>query len=79
MKTMAVGELKTHFSEILTAVQKGQSIAVGFGRNKRKIAVIVPYREYRTTHGRRLGLLQGKARFRVHADFKVADEEFLAS
>ncbi|MBI3987474.1 MAG: hypothetical protein HY343_11170 [Lentisphaerae bacterium] len=79
MKTLAVGELKTHFSAVLSAIKDGQSVAVGFGKSKRKVAVIVPYSRYRKTAVRRLGILQGRARCRIHDDFRMTDEEVLKS
>ena len=79
MKTLAVGELKTHFSAVLASIKEGHSVAIGYGKSKRKVAVIVPYREYRRTAARKLGLLQGRARCRIHSDFSLSDEEVLAS
>ena len=79
MKTLAVGELKTHFSAVLEEIKEGNAVAVGYGKSKRKVAVIIPYRQYRKTVGRKLGILQGRARCRIHADFKMSDEEVLTS
>jgi antitoxin (DNA-binding transcriptional repressor) of toxin-antitoxin stability system len=79
MKTLAVGELKTHFSSVLAELSAGHPIAVGFGKSKRKVAVLVSYRQYRKTAGRKLGLLAHRTSFRIHPDFAVSDEEFLRS
>ena len=43
MKTMTVGEFKARFSEALDAVRGGETIVVAYGRNRRKIAAMVPY------------------------------------
>ena len=79
MKTLAVGELKSQFSAVLAEMKEGHAVAVGFGKSKRKIAVLLPYRQYRKSAGRRLGLLRGQASCRVLADFSVSDEEMLGA
>jgi antitoxin (DNA-binding transcriptional repressor) of toxin-antitoxin stability system len=79
MKTLGVGEIKAHFSDILEQVKSGQTIAVGYGKKRRKVAVIAPYEEDRSGGQRKLGPLQGKAQFKVCEGFKMSDEELLAS
>ena len=79
MKTLAVGELKSQFSAVLAEMKEGHPVAVGFGKSKRKIAVMIPYRQYRKTTGRRLGILEGRATCRVLADFSVSDDDVLLS
>ena len=79
MKTMAVGELKAQFSAVLAELKDGHPVAVGFGKSKRKVAVLMPYQQYRKTAGRRLGLLEGRATCRLLADFRVSDEDVLLS
>jgi len=45
MKEMAVGELKTHFSEVLEEVKQGEKIKIMYGRAKKPLAMIVPFEE----------------------------------
>ena len=46
MKSITVGELKANFSEILKLVQtKKEEIIIEYGRNRKKIAKIVPFEE----------------------------------
>jgi prevent-host-death family protein len=78
MKTLGVGEIKAHFSDVLERVKSGEKVAVSYGKKRKKVAVIVPYDAYRPRGQRRLGPLQGKAQFEVRAGFK-SDEELLAS
>jgi antitoxin (DNA-binding transcriptional repressor) of toxin-antitoxin stability system len=78
MKTLGVGEIKAHFSDILEQVKGGEKIAVGYGKKQKKVAVIGPYEEYQPVGQRKLGLLKGKAQFKVCEDFKMSDEELLA-
>jgi antitoxin (DNA-binding transcriptional repressor) of toxin-antitoxin stability system len=77
MKTMQVAELKAHFSEVLEEIKKGEEIAVSYGRKKETVAVLVPYKYYRTNRKRKLGLLKGKGTVEFKGDFKITDEEFL--
>ena len=45
MKTMTVADFKTHLSEALNAVRDGKTIVVSYGRNRRKVAAMVPFAE----------------------------------
>jgi prevent-host-death family protein len=79
MKTMAIGELKAHFSEVLEEVAQGRPVAIGRGRKKDKVAVILSYSQYRdSAEPRRLGVLEGRARYVTSRDFKISDEEFVS-
>jgi len=77
MKTMPVGELKRHFSEVVEAIKKGERIVVSYGKNKKKIAVILPYSEYAGGNGVKLGLLQNKASCAFPDDFEMTSEQLL--
>ncbi|TAK54606.1 MAG: type II toxin-antitoxin system Phd/YefM family antitoxin [Dehalococcoidia bacterium] len=79
MKTMTVGEFKARFSEALEAVRGGETIVVAYGRNRRKIAAMVPYAGVRQAARRPLGLLKGKARVGFAKDFKLGDDELLSA
>ena len=79
MKTMAVGELKTHFASVLEEVKAGHTIAVSFGRAHRKIAMIVPYPHSRTSSARKLGILSGRGTCRLARNSRLTDEAFVAS
>jgi len=74
MKTMAVGEIKTHFSQILGEVKNGKKVGILFGRAKKPIAMIVPYREENKGE-RKIGLLDGKAKIEFMKDFSMTAEE----
>ena len=60
MKTKSVGELKTHFSEVLENVKNGESIAISYGRKKKKVAVIIPYDSYKSSSKRKIGICEKK-------------------
>ena len=74
MKAMAVGELKTHFSEILEEVSRGKTIGITYGRAKKPVAMIVPYHEEKPAK-RKIGILDGKATIEFKDDFDMTTEE----
>jgi len=75
MKTMSVGEFKTHFSDVLEQVKAGEKIAVTFGKKKEIVGYFLP--EMPQTPKRKLGILEGKATFSFDSGFEITDEEFL--
>ena len=79
MQILSVGELKTRFSEVIGELRKGQEIVISYGKNKEKIAVLVPYSHYKNKPKRQLGLLKDIAGCVMHDDFKIDDEEMLSS
>jgi antitoxin (DNA-binding transcriptional repressor) of toxin-antitoxin stability system len=79
MKTMTVGEFKTNFSDVLDAVRAGQTIIVAYGRNRTKVAAMVPYAALKPPRKRSLGLLKGKVRLRIAPDFAISDEDLLSA
>jgi antitoxin (DNA-binding transcriptional repressor) of toxin-antitoxin stability system len=42
METYIVGDLKTHFSEVMDSVHEREEIAIAYGKKKEVIARIVP-------------------------------------
>ena len=79
MKSMQVGYLKTHFSDVMDLVCKGEKIAINYGRRKEKLAVIVPYSEYCGGKKRSIGIKEKHASYRIKDNFKISDEELLNS
>ena len=78
MKTMTVGELKAHFSEVLSQLnQNGEPVAISYGKKKEKIAAIIPYSQLKPQTSRTLGVMQGKASYVIHEDFALTDDEML--
>ncbi len=74
MKTYPVGDLKTHFSEVLNRVKAGEEIVITYGRKKENIAVIVPYSQYRKKNKINLGLLSDR-KVHIRKDFEITEEE----
>ena len=77
MKTMPVGELKSHFSEVIEAIKNGEQIVISYGKKKTKIAVIIPFSQYAKKNGVKLGLLKNKANCEFADDFEMTIEELV--
>jgi len=73
MESMAVGEFKSNFSEILERVMSGEQVGILYGRAKKPVAMIVPYREKKEK--RKIGILDGKISIKFKNDFKMTTEE----
>ena len=79
MKTLAVGEFKTHFSEALEDVRHGKTVGVSFGRKGRLVAVLAPPKLVYHQGGVTLGSLKKKASFLTKSSFKLSEADMLAS
>ena len=80
MVTLPVGEFKSHFSDILKKVENGREFIISYGKRRRKVAALIPYDIFkRRRASRKIGILKGKARMRLSRDFRMSDEELLAS
>lgn len=77
MKTMSVGEFKTHFSEVLQRVLAGEEIGIMYGKKKELVAKLVP-KTVEKKLPRKLGILEGKSKIKFHKDFKITEEDFLS-
>lgn len=77
MKTMQVGELKAHFSDILQQLRDGEEIVISYGRKRENVAVLVPYRKYQQHNRVTLGRLKGRASAEFSDDFKMSPSELL--
>ena len=75
MKTITVGEFKTHFSEVLEQVKSGEKIAVTYGKKKEIAGYFIS--QIPEQPKSKLGILEGKAKVTFSQDFKMTEEEFL--
>jgi hypothetical protein len=75
MKTMTIGEFKTHFSDVIEQVKAGEEIAMTYGKKKEVVGYFLPEKPEKS--GIKLGILEGKAKFTFAPDFKMTEEEFL--
>lgn len=77
MKSLPVGELKAHFSEVLEKVQQGESFGILYGKNKKPVAKIVPMDKPKKKKLRKFGILEGKVKYVFADDFKMSEEELI--
>lgn len=79
MTQLTVGEFKSKFSEVLSKVLAGESVGITYGKNKKKVAALVPYNKAKKSYRLKLGLWEGKASVKFAKNFKMTEEEFLNS
>ncbi len=77
MKTMPVGELKAHFSQVVEEVKNGEEIVVSYGKKHENVAVLIPYSTYRKKNRIRLGLLKDQGSAEFGDDFKMTADELI--
>lgn len=77
MQQLTVGQFKAQFSQILDKVLQGESIGITYGKSKKKVAALVPYNKCTVNKRIKLGILEGKASFKIKRGFKMTEEEFL--
>jgi antitoxin (DNA-binding transcriptional repressor) of toxin-antitoxin stability system len=59
MQSIQVGQFKSELSSILEQVQNfGETFVIEFGKKRKKVAMLVPYKETKTK--RKFGQLEGK-------------------
>jgi len=75
MKALTVAEIKSNFSNILIHVRNGENYKILYGKSKKPIAMIVPINNI--DNPRKIGILDGKAAFKVKGNGKISEEEFL--
>lgn len=78
MYELTVGQFKSKFSQVLEKVLQGQTVGITYGKNKKKVAALIPYKNLNVKKFK-LGLLKNKASFKIKSGFKMTDEEFLIS
>ena len=78
MYQLTVGEFKSKFSKVLAKVLQGETVGITYGKDKKKVAALVPYNKYAPDKKIKLGILEGKASFKIKKGFKMTEEEFLA-
>ncbi len=79
MQSIQVANLKSDFSSILREVQeKGEKYVIEYGKNHKKIAMLIPYDDsLQKGESRSFGILKGKGDFAMRGDFAMSDEELL--
>lgn len=78
MKTLTYHEATDNFLKILELVKSGEAFIIQ-NNLMENAAVIMPYKNLQKKKERPLGLLKGKASFKLNSDFEMSDEELLDS
>lgn len=86
MKALTYPEFSKNLVKILKEVNLGEEIIIKNDKTQENIAVLIPYKKYQekkneeSKHSnRKLGMLKGKASYKINKDFKITDEELLNS
>ena len=81
MESIQVGHLKAEFSTILHRIQEhGDKFIIEYGRNHKKIAMLIPYQESLAVENPRVfGLMKNRASFTLNNDFEMTYDEFLGN
>lgn len=78
MQTLQVSEFKARFSEMIDSVRAGETVVVAYGRNRKKVAALIPYDQLPTIQPRRIGTLASIASVSFSDEFNITDEELLS-
>ncbi|MDI6734639.1 MAG: prevent-host-death protein [bacterium] len=78
MKTLTYMEVENNFPRVLDIVKSGEDIVVSTEKKRELLAVIIPYEKYWKKKQRPLGILKGKAHYKIKDNFKITDEELLS-
>lgn len=79
MESIQVGHLKTDFSSILHRVQEnGEMFIIEYGRNHKKVAMLIPYQEsLEHKNSRVFGIMENRASYKIDDNFDMTDHELL--
>jgi len=75
MKAMTISDVERNFSDVLFQVKNGEKFQILQDNLKKPVAMIVPIEN--DTISRRIGILDGKAKFTINEDSKISEKEFL--
>ncbi|MBC8229955.1 prevent-host-death protein [bacterium] len=77
MKALTQNDVINNILKILEMVKSGEEIIIKNEENQENVAVIISYEKYKNNQERPLGILKGKATYKIRDDFKITDEELL--
>ncbi len=78
MKTITQNDLQNNFAQVLDILQRGEEILINNEQDQQHLAVMISYNTYQKRQTRPLGILKGKATYRLKDDFGITDEELLS-
>ena len=74
MTALTVAEIKNHFSDVIFRVKNGENVKILYGKSKKPVAMIIPIEDINAP--RKIGILNGKATFKIQGNGKITEEEF---
>ena len=74
MKALTQNEVKNNIFKILEMVKNGEDILIKGDHSKENFAVIIPFKKYKVKEYRQLGILKGKASYKLKDNFKITEE-----
>jgi antitoxin (DNA-binding transcriptional repressor) of toxin-antitoxin stability system len=75
VKALIVAEIKTSFSDVLIRVKNGENVKILYGKSKKPMTMIIPIENINSPRG--IGILDGKATFKINGNSKISEAEFL--
>ena len=78
MKALTQNEVKNNIFEIFKLVKNGEDVLIKEEHSKENLAVIIPFKKYKAKEYRQLGILKGKASYKLKDNFTITEEELLA-
>jgi antitoxin (DNA-binding transcriptional repressor) of toxin-antitoxin stability system len=75
MKAITVTEMEQNFSDVLFQVKNGEKFKILYENIPNPVAMIIPFESKNIT--RKIGILDGKAKFVTSGNGKISEEEFL--
>jgi antitoxin (DNA-binding transcriptional repressor) of toxin-antitoxin stability system len=73
MKAITVTEAEANFPDVLSQVKNGEKLIL-HGNNEEVVTLIIPLEN--NVVSRKIGILNGKAKFETSENGKVSEEEF---
>jgi antitoxin (DNA-binding transcriptional repressor) of toxin-antitoxin stability system len=74
MKAITVTEAETNFPDVLLQVKNGEKFKILYGNNEEAVAMLIPFENNAVS--RKIGILNGKAKFETSENTKISEEEF---
>ena len=76
MEVITVADIESNFSNVLDRVKNGEKFKILHDSIEKPVAIIIPIENVSTL--RKIGILDGRARFTINGDGKISEEEFLS-
>jgi antitoxin (DNA-binding transcriptional repressor) of toxin-antitoxin stability system len=74
MKAITVTEAETNFPDVLLQVKNGEKFKILSGNHEEAVAMIIPFANDAVS--RKIGILNGKAKFEMKGNGKISEKEF---